>query len=120
MSASQEARRVADEQLVAYNAKDMASYLSLFHDDAVLVDLPDQRVIAEGIDAIRTMYEARFKTPGLRCNVQHRSEIGNIAIDRETVHTDGNPPVEIVAMYEVTDGKIARIFFIRGGELPVE
>lgn len=120
MSASQEARRIADEQLVAYNAKDMATYLALFHDDAVLINLPDQSVIAEGIEAIRSMYEARFETPGLRCEVQHRSEIGNIAIDRETVYTAGNPPVEIVAMYEVTDGKIARIFFIRGGELPAE
>ena len=120
MTASQEARRVADLQLIAYNAKDMVAYLDLFHEDAVLVNLPGQAVIANGIDAIREMYEIRFKTPGLRCEVHHRSEIGNIAIDRETVHTSDNPPVDILAMYEVTDGKIARIFFIRGAELPVK
>ena len=64
-------------------------------------------------EVIRTMYEARFKAPGLRCEVHHRSEIGNIAIDRETVHTDGNPPVDILAMYEVVENKIQRIFFVR-------
>lgn len=117
MSASAVARAVADAQLVAYNAQDMESYLSLFHDDAVLVNLPGQTVVADGIAAIRAMYEARFKTPGLRCEVHHRSEIGNIAIDRETVHTDGNFPVDILAMYEVTEGKIKRIFFVRGGVL---
>ena len=117
MTVSAEARAIADAQLVAYNACDMDSYLALFHKDAVLVNLPDQEVVAEGIEAIRVMYEARFKTPGLRCEVHHRSEIGNIAIDRETVHTDGNPPVDILAMYEVVENKIQRIFFVRGGSL---
>ena len=117
MTVSAEARAIADAQLVAYNACDMDSYLALFHKDAVLVNLPDQEVVAEGIEAIRVMYEARFKTPGLRCEVRHRSEIGNIAIDRETVHTDGNPPVDILAMYEVVENRIQRIFFVRGGSL---
>ena len=116
MSAS-EARTIADAQLVAYNACDMDSYLALFHNDAELINLPDQSVIATGIEAIRAMYEKRFATPGLRCEVQHRTEIGNIAIDRETVFTDANPPVDILAMYEVVDSKIKRIFFVRGGVL---
>ena len=117
MSASKEARAVADAQLVAYNTQDMEAYLALFHADAVLINLPVQHVVAEGLGAIREMYTERFATPGLRCEVHHRSEIGNIAIDRETVHTTGNPPVDILAMYEVTGGKIKRIFFIRGGVL---
>ena len=117
LSASAEARAIADAQLVAYNACDMDSYLALFHEDAMLVNLPNQEVVAQGIDAIGAMYEARFKTPGLRCEVHDRSEIGNIAIDRETVHTDGNPPVDILAMYEVVENRIRRIFFVRGGTL---
>ena len=117
MSVEAEARRVADAQLAAYNAQDMEAYLALFHADAVLINLPDQTVVAEGLEAIREMYTARFATPGLHCEVHHRSEIGNIAIDRETVHTDGNAPVDILAMYEVVDRKIKRIFFIRGGVL---
>ena len=118
MTANEEARRVADEQLIAYNAKDMVAFLDLFHEEATLVNLPGQTVIADGIQAIREMYEIRFKTPGLRCEVHHRSEIGNIAIDRETVHSNDNPSVDILAMYEVNNGKIVRVFFIRGGELP--
>jgi len=117
MSASKEARAVADAQLVAYNGRDMEAYLALFHADAVLINLPDQSVIAQGLEDIRAMYEVRFATPGLRCVVHEKSEIGSIAIDRESVHTDGNPPVDILAMYEVIDGRIKRIFFIRGGEI---
>jgi len=42
MSVSAEARAIADAQLVAYNACDMDSYLALFHEDALLVNLPNQ------------------------------------------------------------------------------
>ena len=117
MSASQSARAVADAQLIAYNGRDMEAYLALFHADAVLINLPDQIVIAQGLEAIRTLYEARFATPGLRCVVHEKSEIGSIAIDRETVYTDGNSPVDILAMYDVIEGRIKRIFFVRGGEI---
>ena len=117
LSISSEARSVADAQLVAYNAKNMEGYLALFHDNATLINLPGQEIVAQGTEAIRAMYEVRFETPGLRCEVNQRSEIANVAIDRETVYTDGNPPVDILAMYEVVDAKIKRIFFIRGGEL---
>lgn len=117
MSDKAEARAVADAQLEAYNACDLEAYLALFHDDAVLVNLPGQEVIAKGIDAIAEMYAARFATPGLLCRVHHRSEIGNIAIDRETVYTDGQSSLDILAMYEVVNRKIKRIFFVRGGGL---
>lgn len=117
MSASGEARRIANLQLEAYNACDLDAYCALFHDDATLINLPEQEVIAKGIEAIREMYTGRFATPGLLCQVHQRTEIGKMAIDRETVYTDSYAPVDILAMYEVTDGKIARIFFIRGGEI---
>lgn len=115
MSAEAEARRIADAQLAAYNACDLGVFCALFHDDAVLVNLPGQEIVATGMADIRVMYERRFAMPGLRCQVHHRSELGAVAIDRETVYSDGQPPVDILAMYEVTGGKIARIFFIRGG-----
>ena len=56
MSVSAEARAIADAQLVAYNACDMDSYLALFHKDAVLVNLPEQEVVAEGIEALSLIH----------------------------------------------------------------
>lgn len=117
MSDSAEARRIANLQIEAYNACDLEAYCALLHDDAVLINLPGQDVFAQGMEQIREMYTRRFQTPGLRSDVIHRSEIGNIAIDREVIYTDGNTPVDIMAMYEVIDSKIKRVFFVRGGEL---
>ena len=63
MSVSAEARAIADAQLVAYNAHDMDSYLALFHKDAVLVNLPNQEVVAEGIDAIGAVSYTHLTLP---------------------------------------------------------
>ena len=113
MSPSEAAREIANAQLVAYNAHDLDGFMALFHEEAILVSLPEQEVLAVGKEAIRERYKARFATPGLHCEVTHRSEIGNIAIDRETVFTDAHPPTDALAMYEVVDHKIKRFFLIR-------
>ncbi len=109
-----DARTIADRQLVAYNALDLDAYCALFHEEAELILLPSQEVIARGRDKIREIYAARFATPGLRCVVHERSALGRVAIDRETVHMDDKDPLEILALYEIEDGLIVRAFFLRG------
>ena len=113
MSAPPDARTIADRQLVAYNALDLDAYCALFHAEAELVLLPSQEIVARGLDKIREIYTARFATPGLRCEVHERSVLGRVAIDRETVYMDGEDPLEILALYEVEQGLIVRVFFLR-------
>ena len=107
-------RQIADQQLVAYNNHDLDAYCALFHDNATLIDLPSSHVVAEGIEQIRTMYKTRFEIPRIQCKVHSTSDLANFAIDRETVYGLPDGPVDIVAMYEVIDSKIQRLFFIRG------
>ncbi len=106
-------REVADEQLVVYNNLDIDGYCALFHDDADLVMLPAGDVVSVGLPAIRERYVERFATPGLRCEVTNRYEIGDTAVDVEIVFADGREPEHIIALYTVKDGKIARISFLR-------
>ena len=106
-------RDIANLQLQAYNAKDIDAFCALFDDQAELIDLPSSETIASGIDAIRKIYEGRFSEPDLYCKVHAHSDIGNFAIDRETVYGIADAPVDVVAMYEVMGGKIQRVFFIR-------
>lgn len=107
------AREIADRQLVAYNAGDLDAYMALFAEDAVLVDLPTEAVIAEGAEAIRALYATRFATQGLECRVHARTDIADYAIDRETVYGLPGGPVEILAMYRVQAGRIVWVGFIR-------
>lgn len=107
-------REIANQQLVAYNNRDIDAYCALFHKDATLIDLPSSKVVAEGIDQIRAMYTARFAISDLKCKVHSMSDLANFAIDRETVYGLPGGPADIAAMYEVINDKIQRLFFIRG------
>jgi hypothetical protein len=107
-------REIANQQLVAYNNHDLDAYCALFHEDATLIDLPSSNIVAEGIEQIRAMYQTRFAISELTCKVHSTSDIADFAIDRETIYGLPDGPVDIVAMYEVINGKIQRLFFIRG------
>ncbi|NNJ72999.1 MAG: SnoaL-like domain-containing protein [Enterobacterales bacterium] len=106
-------RDIAIRQLEAYNNHDLTAFCDLFVADAVLIDMPTSNVIASGIDEIRAIYKDRFSIAGLYCNVHATTDIGNFAIDRETVYGLPDGPLNVVAMYEVVDNKIQRVFFIR-------
>ena len=69
--------------------------------------------MANGIDEIRAMYASRFAIENLNCVVHAHSDIGNFAVDRETVYGLPDGPVNVLAMYEVINNKIQRLFFIR-------
>ena len=106
-------RAIADRQLAAYNARDLDAFAALFAPDAVLTDLPSGAVVAAGAAAIRDFYRARFATPGLRARVHAKIDLADWAADRETVYGIAGGPVDILALYEVKDGLIRRVFFIR-------
>jgi len=106
-------RALAKMQLKAYNAHDLDGYLQLFHPDAVLIDLPSGEVIAEGLEQIRSLYADRFSNEDLYCAVTNQMEIGDFAVDREVLTGLPGGNVEVLALYEVRQGRIKRIFFIR-------
>lgn len=106
-------RDIAIEQLIAYNNKDLNAFCALFSKDAVLTDLPSGQVVANGMDEIISMYRERFSTPNLTCRVHATNDIGDFAIDRETIEGLPDGPMDVMAMYEVKNELIQRVFFIR-------
>ncbi|MDO9416415.1 nuclear transport factor 2 family protein [Pararhizobium sp.] len=106
-------RSLADRQLIAYNAHDLDGFCALFANDAVLSDLATGRVIASGMAAIRAFYAERFSNPDLACTVHHKTELGDFAIDRETVTGLPGGPIDFIAIYEVRDGLIRTVRFVR-------
>lgn len=106
-------RDIAIEQLIAYNNKDLNAFCALFSPDAILTDLPSGQVVADGMEEIINMYRDRFSTPNLSCRVHATNDIGDFAIDRETIEGLSDGPMDVVAMYEVKNELIQRVFFIR-------
>jgi len=107
-------RMIVDRQLVAYNAHDIDAYMALFAEDALIMDLGTNAEIARGADAIRALYTARFRdNPDLRGEVFTSTDLGDFAIDREQVLGLPTGPLHLVAIYEVREGLIRSLRFIR-------
>ncbi len=106
-------REIADEQLTAYNNHDLNAFCALFHEKAELIDLPSNTVVAKGMKAIRTLYADRFANPDLKCVVHTKTDLADFAIDRETLHGLPTGKVEIIAMYQVQNSLIDKVYFIR-------
>ncbi|GAB5476156.1 MAG: amidohydrolase family protein [Maribacter sp.] len=104
--------QVVQRQLNAYNARDIDAFMATYADDIKLFDYPDTLTSSDR----KKMYEgyrAMFaNTPNLYCKVQERIVLGNKVIDKEFVRF-GENFLEAIAIYEVIDGKITKVTFIK-------
>lgn len=105
----------AQEQLDAYNNRDIDRFAAVYHPDIVLFDLKSGEPFCVGRDALRERYGAMFASrTSLHCDLVHRMVCGNVAIDEEHVRglkDDGI--VHAIAIYETSDGLITRAWFVR-------
>jgi hypothetical protein len=106
---------VVQRQLAAYNAHDIEAYMATFSSDVELFELPGSAPTLSGELAVRVYYADRFsQNPHLRGEVTERMIFGNVVIYREVLHgLQNSESVEIVAIYQVEDDLIRRIWFMR-------
>ncbi len=107
---------VVKKQLDAYNAKDLEVFMSVWAEDAQCFAHP-ATLMANGAAAIRERHAVRFQEPNLHGELISRVVLGNTVVDHERVtrtFPEGPATVEVVAVYEVVDGKIAQAWFIVG------
>ncbi|MGP1276446.1 MAG: nuclear transport factor 2 family protein [Caulobacterales bacterium] len=108
---------LAEAQLAAYNARDLDAFAACFSDDVEVYDFPGALSL-KGREAFRVRYVERFKSEGLHAIAVHRAVIGARVIDHERVWLEGeakSAPIDLVVIYTVRDGLIARVDFIREG-----
>jgi hypothetical protein len=114
MSQLSRSEAVVPRQLDAYNAHDLAGCLDTYAQDARQFEFP-ATLLADGIDAIRERALSRFREPNVHAQLLERTVMGNIVIDHEDVtrtFPEGPGKVELVAIYEVVDGKIKTASFV--------
>ena len=103
-------------QLDAYNARDIDAFMRWWADDCVYYEFPD-RLLASGTAEVRARHIDRFKEPNLHGRLLKRITVADMVVDQETVtRTFPNGPgeVDVIAIYEVKDGKIAKAWFKMG------
>jgi hypothetical protein len=113
-SASAEA--VVQRQLDAYNARDLDGLMATYADDALQFEYP-ATLLASGTAQIRERFAVRFKEPNLHARLLRRIVMGAIVVDHEEVtrtFPEGAGKLELVAICEVRDRRIATARFISG------
>ena len=108
------AEEVVQRQVDAYNARDIEAFVGFYAPDATLMRLTTGEVFCSGRDQMRETYAAMFEvSPELECTIMNRTVSNDMVVDHELVTgMRGGPPVRAVAVYEVEDGLIQRVWFL--------
>jgi hypothetical protein len=113
---SVEAEILVQRQLDAYNRRDVDAIMSLYAEDAQQFEHPS-KLLASGAKEIRERFVERFKEPNLHAALINRIVAGNMVIDHEHVtrtFPEGTGTIDLVAMYQVQDNKIVKVWFVFG------
>jgi hypothetical protein len=109
---------VVQRQLDAYNARDIDALMATYAEDVQVFEHP-ATLLANGSQELRERQVVRFQEPNLHALLVNRIVAGNLVIDHEHVtrtFPEGTGQLEMVAMYEVQDGKISRAWFVFGAK----
>lgn len=104
---------LAQQQLNAYNLRDIDAFLEPYADSVEIYDLSG-KLMMKGKEQMRRSYSGMFKnTPDLHCQLVNRIVEGNTVIDHESVSGWGDKPVKAIAIYKIEKDKIAKVYFIQ-------
>lgn len=107
---------VVQQQLDAYNARDIDALLAIYADDIQMFEHPATLLFA-GSSALRERYVVRFSEANLYAKLLHRTVLGNLVIDHEEVtrtFPEGTGKLELVMIYEVQHQRITKAWSISG------
>ncbi len=101
------------QQLDAFNRRDLEAFLAAYAPDVVLEDGAGQ-VLMRGHDGMRAMYGPLFaQSPDLHAEVVNRIAVGDYVVDEERTTGFNFPgyPSELHAavVYRLAGGKIAQV-----------
>jgi hypothetical protein len=101
-------------QLAAYNVQDLDAHVSCFAGDVVIADFNGAENLA-GIADYRARYAGVFaQYPGNHAELIGRLACANVVVDHERVsRVAGGETFDVLAIYTLRDGKIARVDFVR-------
>ena len=105
---------LAQQQLNAYNARDIDAFLEPYAGDVKIYTFPDQ-LLYEGKDAMRQSYSQVFENlTDLHCKLVNRIVQGNTVVDHEeVVFSKDRDPAHAIAIYKIKGDKIAEVYLIQ-------
>lgn len=105
--------QLIQQQLDAYNSKNIKAWLACYHPDAVQLDFHGT-VLASGHDEMQQRISLRFLEPDLHAKLLNRMVMGDWVIDHELIQrnfSEGRGQVEMLCSYQVKQGLIVKALF---------
>jgi hypothetical protein len=102
-----------DKQLEAFNSKDIDAFLECYSDGIQAYMLESNELINNDKDQLKKTMNESFKTkPKAKTTVIERITQNNLIIDLEKIddYVEGKT-IKSIAIYEVKDGAITKIWF---------
>ena len=115
---SSEPEAVVQAQLDAYNARDLEALLAIYAEDSQMFEHP-AKLLATGSAELRERFTTRLQEPDLHAALRRRIVMGKIVVDHEAVtrtFPEGKGQLDLVMIYEVQNGKIAKAWSIVGAK----
>ncbi len=104
---------LVQQQLNAYNLRNMDAFLEPYADNVELYEFPD-KPMGKGKEEMRKNYQSLFsQSKDLHCEVTERIIQNNMVIDHETVTGFGSKPLKALVIYKIENNKIAKVYFIQ-------
>ena len=102
-------------QLDAYNKRDLHQFLSFYSKEVEVFRFAETTPYIIGRDQLEKVYAEVFaNSPQLHAELVNRIVIGQKVLDQERVTGRvGHDLLEVVAIYDVVDGLIAKIWFLK-------
>jgi hypothetical protein len=115
MAAPSPSVAAAQRQLEAYNARDVEAFVAAYAPDVEVFELPAGTRTLAGREELHARYATLFAaSPALHCRLLTRIAHGAFVVDHEEVTgVRGGATVFAVAIYEVREGLIRRVWFLR-------
>ena len=109
---------VVEEQLEAYNARDLDRFAATYSEDIRIWRMPATEPSIVGRAQLRETYAKRFGSAGLHAEIVNRIAVGDKVIDHERVVGIEAGPIEAVAVYQVANGLIGKVWFYYPADKP--
>jgi len=94
-----------------YNAHSFEKFIQLYDDEIEIYTYPD-KLLGTGTDNITSIFKPKFASKSIQVEIVSQMSNGNYVINHEIV-TENDTKTKYVSIYEVEDGLIQSVKFVR-------
>jgi len=102
---------IVNKRMNFYNQQNFEDFIKLYSDDVKIYTYPN-KLLGTGTENITSIFKPKFASKSIHVKIVSQMDNGNYVINHEIVTEDGME-TKYVSIYEVRDGLITSVRFVR-------